>query len=110
MNGERVILFDLGKVLIDFNHRIAVRRIKEYCALSEEEIYNLFFDSDVTDRYERGLISSEYFFQEVKAMLQATISRDDFVPIWNEIFTPHPDARGAVLIARCIPFVYGVQS
>ena len=90
MNEERAILFDLGKVLIDFDHRIAVRRIRKYCALSEEEIYNLFFDSDVTDRYERGLISSEYFFQEVRAMLQATISYDDFIPIWNEIFTPHP--------------------
>lgn len=93
MKDERAVLFDLGKVLIDFDHRIAVRRIQAYCTLKEEEIYNLFFDSDVTDRYERGSVSSEDFFREVKAMLGARISYDEFMPIWNEIFTPHPGMR-----------------
>lgn len=103
MKRERVILFDLGRVLIDFDHRIAVRRITKYCTLSEEDIYNLFFDSDITDRYERGLISSEAFFQEVKAMLGASISYNNFLPIWNEIFSPHP---GMIELLRSLKDTY----
>lgn len=90
MKEKRVILFDLGNVLIDFDHRTAVNRIRKHCALGEEEIYNLFFDSDVTDRYERGLITSLEFFRELKHMLHASISYNEFVPIWNDIFFAHP--------------------
>jgi putative hydrolase of the HAD superfamily len=90
MISERAILFDLGRVLIDFDHNIAVHRIKKFCSLDERSIYNLFFDSEITDKFEKGIISSLEFFQYVKQMLSVTIGYDDFVPIWNEIFTPHP--------------------
>jgi len=90
MTSERVILFDLGKVLIDFDHSIAVRKIKPFCGLDEKSIYNLFFDSDITDKFERGVIAPFDFFQEVKKMLNADMEYKQFVPIWNEIFTPHP--------------------
>lgn len=90
MKDERVILFDLGKVLIDFDHRVAVKKIKPYCHLDEKNIYDLFFDSGITDKYERGLISSLEFYQEAKKILGAEISYEEFTPIWNEIFTPNP--------------------
>jgi HAD superfamily hydrolase (TIGR01549 family) len=90
MAAERVLLFDLGRVLIDFDHNIAVRRIKDFCSLDEDKIFNLFFDSDLTDRFERGIISPSEFFQGVKKMLDAEISYEEFLPIWNEIFTAHP--------------------
>ena len=90
MIDEHVILFDLGNVLMDFDHHIAVRKIKPFCGLDEKDIYNLFFDSTITDRFEKGLISSFDFFQEAKRLLNAKISYEEFVPIWNEIFIPHP--------------------
>ncbi|MDD5005012.1 MAG: HAD family phosphatase [Candidatus Omnitrophica bacterium] len=96
MTQECVILFDLGRVLIDFDHNIAVKRMKHFCSLDENNIYDLFFDSDLTDRFEKGLISSLEFFQELKARLNAKISYEEFVPIWNEIFTPHPGMREIV--------------
>jgi putative hydrolase of the HAD superfamily len=90
MKDQKVILFDLGKVLIDFDHRIAVQRIKQFCSLDEKSIYSLFFDSNVTDKFEKGLISPLDFFEQVKNMLGARIHYEEFVPIWNEIFTHHP--------------------
>ncbi|MDD5292624.1 MAG: HAD family phosphatase [Candidatus Omnitrophica bacterium] len=90
MTSERAILFDLGKVLIDFDHNIAVGKIKRFCGMDEKSIYNLFFDSGITDKFERGVISPFDFFQEVKKMLNADMEYKEFVPIWNEIFTPHP--------------------
>ena len=90
MSEKRVILFDLGRVLIDFDHRLAVEKISKHCAITEEEIYALFFDSCLTDRYERGKITSLQFFQELKSLLTLSLGYEEFVPIWNEIFTPHP--------------------
>ena len=90
MTDARVLLFDLGRVLIDFDHTIAVKKIVKFCDLDEESIYNLFFDSEITDKFEKGLINGEDFFAEVKRLLRARISYKEFVPIWNEIFTPHP--------------------
>lgn len=89
MIEKRILLFDLGRVLIDFDHTIAVKKIKNFCSLDESSIYNLFFDSDITDRFEKGIISPLDFFREVKKMLNANISYEEFIPIWNEIFTPH---------------------
>lgn len=89
MTEERVLLFDLGRVLIDFDHTLGVKKIVNFCTLDEQSIYNLFFDSDITDKYEKGLVSSLGFFEEVKKMLNAKITYEEFVPIWNKIFSPH---------------------
>jgi len=88
MNSKKVILLDLGRVVFDFDHMIAAEKISRYCSLKNDEIYNLFFDSDLTDKYEKGQISSQDFFTQVKAILGADITFKDFVPVWSEIFWP----------------------
>jgi len=90
IKDNRVFLFDLGRVIIDFDHRIAVGKIKKYCSLAENDIYDLFFDSNITDRFEKGKLSPQDFYREIKNMLKIDISYEEFAPIWNEIFTPHP--------------------
>ncbi len=85
-SGPKAIIFDLGNVLIDFNHRIAVRRISKFTGNGGEEIYNLFFDSELTGLFEEGKISPQQFFQELKYKLNLKLNYEEFVPIWNEIF------------------------
>lgn len=85
------IIFDLGNVLIDFNHRIAVERISKFTTKTPEEIYQLFFDSELTGIFEEGKITGQDFFARVKEMLKFNLAYEEFLPIWNEIFfiTPH---------------------
>jgi len=85
-SGLKAIIFDLGNVLIDFDHRIASRRISKFTEKGGEEIYNLFFDSGLTGIFEEGEISPQQFFQEVKHKLNLKLNYEGFVPIWNEIF------------------------
>lgn len=80
------IIFDLGNVLIDFNHWIAARRIAKFTDKKEAEIFNLFFDSEFTGLFEEGKISPIQFFLKVKELLNLKLVFDEFVPIWNEIF------------------------
>lgn len=100
MFKKRAIIFDLGNVVIGFDHRIAVKRILNHTHLNQEEIYRLFFDSPLTQDFEKGKISNLDFFKEVKAMLGLKIGYDEFLPIWNDIFFLMPDTEKFI---RSIP-------
>lgn len=82
----KVVLFDLGNVLVDFDHKRAAERISGFCKKSPLEIYSLFFDSQVTIAFEEGKLAPGEFYQRVKEMLDLKLSYSSFVPIWNDIF------------------------
>lgn len=83
----KVILCDLGNVLLHFDHRIAVRRIQPYCTKSFEEIYQLFFDSSCTKDYEEGRIDTMGFFKHVTDALAAPeLQYEEFCAAWSDIF------------------------
>ncbi|MBU3912308.1 MAG: HAD-IA family hydrolase [Candidatus Omnitrophica bacterium] len=84
------ILCDLGNVLINFDHRIAVRKILRYTPKNEEEIYSLFFDSSFTELYEEGKIDPAEFFRRVKKTIKLDLDYDEFFLIWNDIFFETP--------------------
>jgi putative hydrolase of the HAD superfamily len=84
--GVKAIIFDLGNVLIDFDHTIAAKRISRFTDRSPQEIFNLFFDSRLTGLFEEGRISPLEFFSKVKEMLNLKLDYAEFLPIWNEIF------------------------
>lgn len=85
MSVEAVI-FDLGNVLIDFDHFIAAQKISEFTYVSASRIYELFFDSELTGLFEEGKISPEDFFLKIKEKLGLKLDYNAFLPIWNEIF------------------------
>lgn len=82
----KAIIFDLGNVLIDFDHTIAAKKVAQFTNKSPQEIFNLFFDSELTGLFEEGKISPQDFFLKIKEMLNLKLEYDMFVPIWNEIF------------------------
>lgn len=89
----KAIIFDLGNVLVGFDHRIAVRRILKHTSKSEREIYDLFFDSGLTREFEKGKITPGEFFKQVKSLLGLNLEFKEFLPIWNEIFFSKPESE-----------------
>ncbi len=87
----KAIIFDLGNVLIGFDHRIGVEKILKHTSKSTQEIYDLFFDSVFTREFEKGRISCGEFFDRVKGLLGLEIGYEEFLPIWNEIFFAKPE-------------------
>ncbi|MCG2714123.1 MAG: HAD family phosphatase [Candidatus Omnitrophica bacterium] len=102
----KVVLFDLGKVLVDFDHKRAAERISAFCDKSGLAIYNLFFDSPVTLAFEEGKISPGKFYQQVKEMLDLKLSYESFVPIWNDIFFLSPKNRMVYALANSLKANY----
>ena len=80
------ILFDLGRVLVNFDHHVAAQRTAEYTDMGEAEIFEAYFDSDLTDLFERGKITDVEFFERLKSLLRLNLNYDKFLPIWNDIF------------------------
>jgi len=85
-NNIKAVIFDLGNVLIDFDHTIAAKRISKFTDKTPQEIFNLFFDSGLTALFEEGKITPLNFFSEVKKILNSKLDYAEFLPIWNEIF------------------------
>lgn len=82
----KAIIFDLGNVLIDFDHRIAAREVARFTDKTAQQIFDFFFDSELTGIFEEGKISPREFFLKVKETLNSELDYDEFVPIWNKIF------------------------
>jgi len=88
-----VVLFDLGNVILPFNHyQIAEKlaRFSERKELSDPpRIFSYLFDRQegAVNDYEIGKLSSIEFFNQVKERFKLILPFDTFVPIWNEIFT-----------------------
>ncbi len=102
------IIFDLGKVLIDFDHSRAAQRISNFCDKTPEEIFDIFFASEVTMLFEAGKISPQDFFKKVKEMLNLKLDYDSFVAIWNDIFFLSSKNRAVYSLANSLRSRYTV--
>ena len=89
----KAIIFDLGNVLIGFDHRIAVKKIVKHTDMTVREIYDLFFDSKLTRSFEEGKMGPVVFFKKIKVLLGLRLSYKEFLPIWNEIFFAKPETE-----------------
>ena len=98
----KAIIFDLGNVLIDFDHSIAAARISKHTNKTPQEIYNFFFDSPLTALFEEGKISEKDFYLEVKKSLDLKISYEEFLPIWNEIFFLSEKNKAVQFLAKAL--------
>ena len=88
MNKPEVVVFDLGKVLVDFDYSIAARRIAARSTRPPADVQHFIDHSPLLYRYETGLLTREEFFNEVSAAtgFQGTI--EEFGSYFADIFTP----------------------
>jgi len=88
MPTPKAVVFDLGKVLLDFDYHIAISKLVPYCSATSEDLHTLINQSPLLYRYETGLISSAEFFDEIKSSAKFRDSFEIFEPIFGAIFSP----------------------
>jgi len=92
-----VIFFDLGNVILPFNHYQIAEKLFPFVQKKEfqdpRKIFSYIFDlkNGAINPFDAGKLSPEEFFQSLKESLQLSISFETFVPIWNEIFVENPE-------------------
>jgi epoxide hydrolase-like predicted phosphatase len=87
----QVVVFDLGKVLVDFDYSVAARRIADRSSLTAEEVRSFIDHSPLLFRYETGLLTTEQFFSEVCRFTGFQGTADNFADFFADIFTPIPE-------------------
>jgi FMN phosphatase YigB (HAD superfamily) len=86
MKIPEVVVFDLGKVLVDFDYNIAAQKISQRGRITPEEIQK-FIDHSLF-RYETGLMTNEDFFAEVCAVTGFCGAFEEFAGHFGNIFSP----------------------
>jgi len=95
------IIFDLGNVIINFDHNIALKKISNYSPKDINQIYKLVFSSVLIEDFEKGLITPQDFFSNLRRTLcLENLDYSEFVPIWNEIFTENKDVSNIIQILK----------
>src|SRR6478735_5433459 len=105
MTKPSVVVFDLGKVLVDFDYSIAGRRIAAQSNLSAAEVQNYLDHSPLLFRYETGLMNRQEFFETVRDHTGFRGSLVEFGSFFADIFTEMPEmtALHAALRRQGIP-------
>lgn len=85
-NKFKLIILDLGNVLINFNHWVAANKFMRFSERNLNDIYNMLFDSPFTKSFEEGRVTPEEFFLAIKNELSLRMDYNAFLPVWNEIF------------------------
>jgi FMN phosphatase YigB (HAD superfamily) len=83
-----IVVFDLGKVLVDFDYSIAGRRIAARSTKTAAEVQDFIDHSPLLFRYETGTITRQQFYEEVCRATGYSGNIDEFGQYFADIFTP----------------------
>jgi putative hydrolase of the HAD superfamily len=91
MSIPQAVVFDLGKVLVDFDYSRTVHRIQSLCTTKGDELRRLIDQSPLLHRYEKGLMSTEDLHQAIKTAAGYSGTREEFSAAFADIFTAIPE-------------------
>ncbi len=100
MSGK-LIIFNLGRVIFDYDLSIISKSLSEYSPkkeLFEDMDAFIYSNKELFFSYERGTISSEDFYKSfIKLLGIENLPYDKFCDIWNNIFTPVQDVIDLII-------------
>ncbi len=109
MRPPEVVVFDLGKVLVDFDYGVASRKIAARGKMSASAVQRFIDHSPLLFRYETGGIDREQFYAEVCRVTGYAGSLDEFSHLFADIFTPIPEMvawHGRLREQRVATFIF----
>jgi FMN phosphatase YigB (HAD superfamily) len=89
MTAPRFIYFDLGNVLLFFDHHRAARQMAEVSGISEELAWQTVFAGDLELRYEAGQLDDRQFYEAFCREAKCSPDYDALTLAGSEIFQPN---------------------
>jgi FMN phosphatase YigB (HAD superfamily) len=87
MSLSEVVVFDLGKVLIDFDYGVSAAKIARQSRFTPQQVRQLLDHSPLLYRFETGLLTDRQFYGEVCAACGYSGTLDDFCGVFADIFS-----------------------
>ena len=99
---HKAVIFDLGRVLVNFDFKRGYRALEGLCPYTAAEIPKRLSTCGLVEQFETGLIEPCDFVTRMSAVLDLVIDYDRFCQVWSSIFTEIlvPEAMLAGLAAR----------
>jgi len=82
------LLFDLGKVLVDFDFDLGMKHFGSRTSLTSEEFKSIILDQTWVRRYEHGQISTIEFHRYLQEHGKLEMSLVEFHEAWASVFLP----------------------
>jgi len=89
MQTPRFLYFDLGNVLLKFDHHLACRQMGEAAGVSAEKIWEVVFATDLELRYESGAIGNQEFYEIFCQQTGTRPDLDALLRAGSAIFSPN---------------------
>lgn len=85
------IIFDLGKVLVDFDYSIAAEKIAARSGRSVADLHAFLGNSPLLVEYESGRLTRQSFFNSVRKSIGFLGGIDEFSGFFADIFSEMPE-------------------
>ncbi len=108
--SERFVYFDLGKVLVHFEHRIAVEQLARESGRPRALIDQFIFTDDLQIRYETGLVNDQQFAAEVNLALESALPQAVILKAISDIFEPNLPIMAAIELVQSAGVPIGILS
>lgn len=94
-NPENIefLIFDLGNVIIDIDYDFSINELKRLLPLEKHSLTENFFTSNFHKEFEKGLISSEQFRNEIRNLYGENWADEQIDHIWNSLLREIPQER-----------------
>jgi FMN phosphatase YigB (HAD superfamily) len=90
MTASPVLIYDLGKVLVDFDYSIAARKIAARSPRAPQDLHAFLGSSPVLLEYECGRLTRAEFFDAVRQAVDFRGDLDEFGGYFADIFSELP--------------------
>jgi FMN phosphatase YigB (HAD superfamily) len=101
-----VIFFDLGNVILPFAHYQIAEKLSRFAQSKEfqdpQKIFSYLFDfrEGIANDFDVGKLTPRNFFQSIKKHLHLSISFEEFIPIWTDIFVEDHEVSQIILFLK----------
>jgi len=86
----KAVLFDLGGVIIDVDYQNTIDAFTNLGVQNASDLYNQFNQSNLFDTFETGEVSSDYFIDQLYALVHNSINRQQIIDAWNAMIGEYP--------------------
>lgn len=90
MSANPAIIFDLGKVLVDFDYSIAAKKIAARSEKAPEDLHAFLGSSPLLVDYESGRLTRETFYEAIRDAISFRGDLTEFGSYFADIFSEMP--------------------
>ena len=84
------VYFDLGNVLLYFDHSLALRNMARVAGITAEQMRRIVFDGTLQVEYETGSISGVQFVSRISDSIGKDLDVPDMLQAAADMFVPNP--------------------